>query len=64
MAVKKNIEVRAAMLMAGLKQWEVADAIGYTEQYFSQLLRHELSQDKKDAIIDVIEKIKAERSTT
>lgn len=63
MATKKNIDVRTAMLLADIRQYEVADAIGVTEQYFSQLLRHELSTDKKDAIMDVINQIKAERVT-
>ena len=64
MATKKNIDVRTAMLLADVRQYEVANAMGVTEEYFSKLLRYELGQDKKDRILNTIDQLKAERATT
>lgn len=54
-----NIEIRVAILTAGLKQWMVAEEMGLTEQYFSQLMRHELPPEKQAEILAAIDRRKA-----
>lgn len=52
-----NLDVRSLMLKNDLKQWRVAEAIGYSEYHFSRIMRVELPQDFKKALVDVIEKL-------
>ena len=49
-----NIGIRLEMAKAGLKQWQVADLIGITEQAFSKKLRRELPQAEQEQIIKLI----------
>ena len=56
----RNADVRKAMLMADIKQWELAEAIGVSEVTICRWLRTELSDDKKEALLDVIKRMEAE----
>lgn len=49
-----NIGVRLEMARAGLKQWQVADLMGITEQALSKKLRRELPQAEQEEIIKLI----------
>jgi len=65
MGIKKierraNADVRNAIKASGFCQWEVADALGYSEAGFTRMLRRELSDEGKGAIYDVIEQMKTE----
>lgn len=42
----KNKDIRDAMKTAGIKQWQLADAIGISTYTFSVWLRHELSGER------------------
>lgn len=55
---KANLDIKNAMLKANVKQWEVAEAYGLSESNFSRLLRRELIQEKKQKVINIINKIK------
>lgn len=44
MAVE-NIEIRAEIASAGLRLWQVADALGMHDSNFSRLLRKKLSPE-------------------
>ena len=52
-----NLEIREAIRKRRLKHWEVADALGYNASYFSRLLRHELPDERKREILEVIDSI-------
>ena len=54
----KNKRVRNALFKSGLRHYEVAEAMGVADETFSRWLRHELPADKKQEILDVIEKLK------
>ncbi len=56
-----NTQIREAIQKAGLKQWEVADAYGINEGNFCRLLRHELTDDRRQRVEAAIEKAKAEK---
>lgn len=51
----ENKEIRAAIVLKGLKHWEVARALGIHDSNFSRLLRKELPENKKKEILKVIE---------
>lgn len=56
----ENQEVRNYAQKHGVKLWEIAEAIGYTDTTFSRKLRRELSATQQEHICQIIEKI-AER---
>ena len=53
----KNQDIRSEIKGAGFKLWQIADKLGITDSNFSKLLRHELSEDKKNEIRNVIAKL-------
>ena len=53
--MQTNIRIREAMLRTGLKQWQVAEIIGVTEETMSRKMRYELSDKEQDNIIILIE---------
>ena len=58
----RNIEIRKAMMRADIRQWELAEAIGVSEVTICRWLRTELSDDKKDALLDVIKRMEEENN--
>ena len=50
---KANAEIRRAIGAAGLRQWEVADALGILDSVLSRKLRKELKDDEKKRILSV-----------
>ena len=55
-----NIEIRKALLETNMKQWELAELLGITEWTLSRKLRKELPEDKKEEILDLINKERGE----
>jgi predicted XRE-type DNA-binding protein len=55
---KANLDIKNAMLKANVKQWEVAEAYGLSESNFSRLLRRELVPEKKQKVMNIINKLK------
>jgi len=56
----KNTDIKAQIVSAGLKYWQVAESIGVTSETFSKWLRFELSPERKQAIKCAIEKVRKE----
>ena len=54
----ENTGIRVAILTAGLKQYQVAEAMGISEEYFSKLLRRELPEKKQKEILAVINRLR------
>ena len=52
-----NLDVRNAIQNAGVRHWEVAEAIGISEVTFSKSLREELPLKKKIEILQAIDNI-------
>lgn len=52
----KNKEIKFAMIEKGLKQWQVAEALGIHESVFSRMLRNELPEDEKKTVLEAIAK--------
>ena len=43
-----------------MKLWQIADKLGYTDSYFSRLLRKELPEDKQAQIMQIIAELEQE----
>ena len=56
----RNTDIREAVKAAGLKLWQIADALGITDGNFSRKLRHELQPDEKERIFDIIRQLSGE----
>lgn len=57
----KNVEIRSAYMLAGIKQWQVAEALGVSETHFSRKLRNDLPQAEKEKILAVIDRLAHEK---
>ena len=55
-----NQNIRKAAAEAGVKLWQIADKLGYTDSYFSRLLRKELPEDKQAQIMQIIADLEQE----
>lgn len=53
---KANRDLKDSFSKFGLRQYEVATLCGYTPEYFCRLLSIELSEDRKQQILDEIRK--------
>lgn len=51
-----NQDIKDKIKAAGLHQYEVADLIGIGETTLVRWLRHKLPEDKKEMILNAIEK--------
>lgn len=54
---RANEEIRRIIGGNGLKQWQVAEAMGMNDGNFSRKLRKELSEEEKQRVIAVIENL-------
>lgn len=51
-------KVKADIAKAGLKQWQVAEQIGISENAFSKLMRHDIKPEIAAKIADAIKALK------
>ena len=56
----KKIDIRRAAAGSGVRLWQIADALGMTDGNFSRKLRKEFSQEEKQMILEIIERITME----
>lgn len=57
-----NQDIRRTAAGAGVKLWQIADALGMADCSFSRKLRKELSQDEKEKIFSIIRRLAKEVS--
>lgn len=57
----KNVEIRSAYMQAGIKQWQLAEALGLSETHFSRKLRKELPQEEKERILETVDRLAQEK---
>jgi hypothetical protein len=55
-----NQTIRRTAAAAGVRLWQIADRMGYSECYFSRLLRKELPADKQAEILRIIAELEQE----
>lgn len=57
----KNLDIRKYAKDKKVNLWEVSERLGYAhETAFSRVLRHELTEDKKEQIRKIIDELSAE----
>lgn len=52
--MQANMEIRSSAKKAGVKLWEVAEAIGITDGMFSRKLRRELPEAEQRKILCIV----------
>lgn len=57
-----NQDIRRTAAGAGVKLWQIADALGMADCSFSRKLRKELSPDEKERIFSIIQRLAKEVS--
>ena len=55
-----NAEIKTLMREKGVRQWQVAEALGMSEATITRTLRRDLSPEMKDRMIQAINKIVSE----
>ena len=55
-----NMDIRQAAAGAGVRLWQIADAIGLNDGNFSRKLRKELPEDEKQKTFGIIEDLAKE----
>lgn len=55
-----NKDIRNAISNAGLRYWQVADALSMSDGAFSRKLRRELAPEEKESVLKVIRKLAKE----
>ena len=58
----KNNDSRQAAKTAGVKLWQGAEVVGVNDGNFSRKLRHELPEDEKQKILEIIDRLSKEAS--
>lgn len=56
-----NERIRKALKAAGVRQWELANVMGISEATIYRTLRTELPEDDTKKMLELIEKLSAER---
>ena len=62
--MKANVDIRQELTTQQVRQWELADGLNISEPTLTRWLRHELSNDKKAHLIDVIKQIAFHKTKT
>ena len=55
-----NQDIRRTAAGAGVKLWQIADALGIADCNFSRKLRKELPQEQKEKIFSIIQNLSQE----
>lgn len=58
----KNQDIRRMAAGAGVKLWQIADALGIADCSLSRKLRKELPQEEKEEIFSIIQRLSQEVS--
>lgn len=59
--MQANMEIREKAKQAGVRLWEVANALGLYDGNFSRKLRKELSGEDKEKVLAIIDRLAAEK---
>lgn len=59
--METNYGIRVAAKAAGVRLWEIATEMGCNDGNFSRKLRHELPEEQKQEILQIIERLAASK---
>ena len=54
----RNADLREAIRESGVRQWELAEAVGIREETLSRKLRYELEPEEKEKLLRAVEQLK------
>lgn len=52
-----NLDIRGQAAAVGVKQWQIAEAMGISESVLCRRLRHELPEEEKNKIRSIIKEL-------
>ncbi len=52
-----NMEIRQKALTFGIRLWQIAEALGVSDFALSRMLRHELPDEEKQKILEIIDRL-------
>ena len=52
-----NMEIRQKALAFGIRLWQIAEALGVSDFALSRMLRHELPDEEKEKILEIIDRL-------
>lgn len=52
-----NQEIRQAATVSGVRLWQIAERLGIADCNFSRKLRHELSPEERDRVLNIIQEL-------
>lgn len=55
-----NNDIRKAAGGAGVKLWQIADELGIADTSLSRKLRHELSTEERERVMEIIRRLSGE----
>lgn len=55
---RANMELRNEIAKRHIKHWQVAQALEIRPEYFSKIMRYELSDENKELVMDAIRSVK------
>ncbi len=58
---KANKEIRLKAFEAGIPHWKIAERLGMKGSNFCVMLRQELTEEKKNEILRIIDELKGEQ---
>ena len=58
----KNKDLKDAFRVAGIRQWEVAEAMGVSEMTLVKWMRVELSEERRQRILTALEQLTQSRT--
>ena len=58
---KDNLDIKTLAYNKSVKMWQIAERYGLHEGNFSRLLRHPLSEEKRERIVTIINEIADEQ---
>lgn len=56
MLTKTNIKIRNALKLKNMKQWQLAEILGISENTLYRMLRKELPEEEQNRIVTIIAK--------
>lgn len=56
----QNEEIRKKARIQDVRFWRIAECLGITDSNFSRMLRYELSDEKKQEIFQIIDRLATE----
>lgn len=57
-----NKKIRGYAKEKGICLWQIAEELGTSDSSFSRMLRHEFSEEKKQEVMGIIDRLAEERS--